>query len=185
MATSATSSVSAPRGIRDAERWQRLKFCVFFAVYLGLAMAAFPHLDQLLGRIHLRPVAIGGSVLLNAIGISASLDAGTAPAGFCTLVMDQLTFRIIHECTGIFHLFVFLAAVMAYPCSISQKARGGVLGVFAFVAYGAIRLALLGVVGHFLPDLIQFFHMWLMVLVGLGFSLFLWLYWSRGVALHA
>ncbi|MEE3257914.1 MAG: hypothetical protein VX293_01770 [Candidatus Latescibacterota bacterium] len=88
-----------------------------------------------------------------------------------------MVYRIIHECTGIFALLIFLSLVFAYPTSFYHKMQGVLLGLPSFYLYSALRLVILGVIAHFEPDLVELFHQYMMVLVNLGFLLFLWLNW--------
>ena len=88
-----------------------------------------------------------------------------------------MVYRIIHECTGIFALLIFLSQVFAYPTFFYHKMQGVLLGLPSFYLYSALQLVILGVIAHFEPDLVELFHHYMMVLVNLGFLLFLWLNW--------
>ena len=103
----------------------------------------------------------------------------------CELAVDDVVYQVTFECTGIFALFMCLAAVLAYPASFSSKTRGIALVVPAFVLYSVARLCIMGMVAHFAPTQIELFHVYVMVLVNIGFVLLLWLYWVREVVVVA
>ena len=123
------------------------------------------------------PVSYLAAALLNALGIAAELHTSALVAGFCDLVLGGVVYRIIHECTGIFALLIFLSQVFAYPTFFYHKMQGVLLGLPSFYLYSVLRLVILGVIAHFEPDLVELFHQYMMVLVNLGFLLFLWLNW--------
>ena len=159
----------------------RLRFPLLFLAGVGLLAAAFWQWQFLFDQAYLYPVSDATARLLDLIGVPAELDAGPLSLGFCTLAFEQITFRIIHQCTGIFSLFIFLAALLAYPASLSQMGWGLLLGLPAFFAYGSLRLVVLGLMAHCNPAWVRFFHLYPMVLLSLGFSLFLWVSWVNRV----
>ena len=78
-------------------------------------------------------------------------------------------------------LFMCLAAVLAYPASLVDKVKGVVLVLPAFIVYSTLRLTIMGLVARFAPAQIELFHVYIMVLVNIGFVLLLWMYWVREV----
>ena len=155
----------------------RLRFLVVFALSLGAVMALFSQWQELFSRLYLQPVCEVSAALLNAVGVAARLDTGPALQGYCTIAMAHVTFRVIHECTGIFTLFIYLAAVSAYPTAARYRLAGALAGSGAFFLYSAARLVVLGAVSHLEPAWLPHLHAWLMVLTNLGFALFIWLVW--------
>lgn len=165
-------------------RGPRLRFTLLFGAYLAAFASVFHMGDASLARLHLHPMSATAAASLNALGIAAHLDASHVPEGYCLIAMSQVTFRVIHECTGIFTVFILLAAILAYPASARARLLGGVGGVLAFFGYGSARLVLLGVLGRWGPELVSFTHVWLMGLTNLGFALCLWLLWIDRVRRH-
>lgn len=163
----------------------RLRFGLLFALCLGLMALCFWQWQSVFARGFMYPVSAAAVWALNLIGVSVRLDASSLSLGFCLLTMEKVSFRVIFECTGLFALFILLAAIFAYPASLRQKGWGTLLGIAAFFLYGSARLVLLGVVGHLAPGWLPLFHLYLMVLLNLGFMVFLWLYWIGEVTRHA
>ncbi|MFH1568200.1 MAG: hypothetical protein ABIL09_09400, partial [Gemmatimonadota bacterium] len=107
-------------------------------------------------------------------GVAAALDTSPLPAGYCVLSMERSLFHVTWECTGIFALFVYLAAVLAHPAPAARRARAALLGVPALFAYGVARLVALGLIGHLAPAWTHFCHVYLLVFMNVGFVLYLW-----------
>ena len=108
----------------DTTHRQRLRFLLLFVAGVSLLAAAFSQWQSLFDKAYLYPVSSAAARLLNLLGVPTRLEAGSASLGFCLLVFEDITFRVIHECTGIFALFIFLAALLAYPASLYRKGRG-------------------------------------------------------------
>ena len=167
----------------------RTRFCLLFVIWAVAFSLLFEHWQFLFTSGYMHPVSTVAALLLNAIGVETRLDTGSLSQGFCLLRMEGLTFRVIFECTGIFPLFIFAAATLAYPASLLQKGQGLFTGFIAFFLYSSLRLVLLGIVGHVMPHWVRFSHLWLMILMNVGFAIFIWLCWvtrvSRGVVRNA
>lgn len=156
---------------------QRLRFILYFSSTLGLLAFSFVQWTPTMNLGFMYPISFVTTLLLKCLTISAKLDASTLSQGFCLVQLDGITLRIIHECTGIFTLFIFVAAVLAYPTSPTYKLQGLTLGIPIFFAYSVLRLCVLGLIAHLVPHLIQLFHVYLMVLFNLGFVTALLQYW--------
>jgi len=162
-------------------RERALRFCFLFAALIALFSLCFEVFQDLFTAAYLHPIAWAAATLLNLLGFPVHLDTLHLAAGFCDLLVDGSVYRIIHECTGVFGLLVYSALVLAYPASARHKAQGLVLGLPAFYLYSTLRLVVIGLVAHYTPQQVEFFHQYMMVLINLGFLFFLWLYWLERV----
>lgn len=171
------------KGLRSWALSARPRFCLLFALSLSIFASLFHLWEIPLAHLYLQPVSAVTSTTLNAVGITAQLDTSSVPLGFCLIAMERITFRVIHECTGIFSLFIFLAAVLAYPAPMRAKGWAVALGLVAFFLYGCLRLVLLGVVGQLAPTWVPVLHQW-MVLINLGYALSVWLFWVTRLERH-
>jgi len=158
-----------------------LRFCLLFVAWLGVMAVGFAWMRTYLAHLYMYPLSYAASVLLKVLGIQARLGALQLPVGVCELAVDDVVYQVTFECTGIFALFMCLASVLAYPASISCKTKGVAMVVPAFTLYSAVRLVIMGMVAHFAPTQIELFHIYVMVLVNIGFVLLLWLYWVREI----
>ena len=159
-----------------------LRFCAFFAGWLGGMALVFELLRAHLVDFYMYPVSFVAAWLLQGLGIDARLGQTLLAAGVCQLAVRDIVYLVTFECTGIFALFMCLAAVLAYPASPCDKLKGVALVVPAFVVYSTLRLTIMGLVARFVPAHIELFHVYIMVLVNIGFVLLLWMYWVREVA---
>lgn len=157
----------------------RFVFCALFAASLTSLVLVFDQWEPVFGALYLHPVSWASAVLLDLAGVPAVLDAGPLDLGMCILTMEHIIFHVEHECTGLFALFIYLAAVLAYRAPVAHKVCGVLVGVPAFFAYSSLRLVLLGLLAQVIPNSVQFCHIYLMVLMNLGFMLFLWSSWAN------
>ena len=156
----------------------RLHFCVAFALYIATMTLLFTNWQHLVALVYMQPITVVAVALLNLAGVPASLDLSTIRLGFCVIDMPGVDFRVIHECTGVFTLAIYLAVVMAYPAAIGRKLGGAALGCTLFFLYSSSRLVVLGVFAQSVPGALQVLHQGIMVLANIGFAVFvlhLWL----------
>lgn len=154
-----------------------VKFGLAFAGYLAALALIFEGFDGVFARFYLKPTSILASLLLKHLGVEAEIRFANLSEGFCDLLLSDVTFKITNNCTGIFTCLIFVAGVLAYPSSAGQKFRGLLVGIPAFFIFGTTRLALMGFVAAVAPDYISLFHRYIMVVVGTGVALFLWMRW--------
>lgn len=159
---------------RHPEAW---RFGLRFIGYLAGLALVFEALEGVFVRFYLKPVSLTASFTLKYLGTEASLDFGHLSQGFCDMAFRHATYRVTSSCTGIFTCIIFAAGVLAYPASGRQKMKGLAVGVPAFFVFGAGRLVLMGLIAAGLPGYIDLFHRYIMVTVGVGFALFLWIWW--------
>lgn len=157
----------------------RLGFCALFAAYAAALALAFDHWEAGIGPLCLYPVSRAAGAVLDAIGVATLLDARQLAGGLCVLTMEATVFHVTYECTGISALVIYLAAVLAHPTTAAHRVVGVLLGGSALFAYSVLRLVVLGVIARLSPEHTQFFHVYLLVLMNVGFMLYLWSSWVR------
>ena len=86
-------------------------------------MFIFSYWQHFFAIAYMQPLAIVAAAALNLTGVPAELDLSTIYLGFCTIYMPGVNFRVIHECTGIFTLGIYIATVIAFPASIQAQTR--------------------------------------------------------------
>jgi len=113
---------------------------------------------------------------LSALGVDSRMIGDTVTGSAAS---GEFALRIIRECTAESPLVLLLAAILAYPCGLREKAVGLAIGVPSILLLNVVRLASLFWVGIVRPDLFDAAHVlvWqsLMVLAVVG----LWLLWVR------
>ena len=161
---------------------QQWSFLMRFVSCVGAFVVLFHLLPAPFARLYLLPISWLAAAVLNALGLQASIDTAGLVGGFCMLETEFTMLRVEFECTGLFSLFVYLGAVVAYPASFGRRAIGVAVGLPAFIAYSVSRLTVIGIIDHLAPWWLNWFHIYLMVLLNLGFFLFLWSVWVNRCA---
>jgi exosortase/archaeosortase family protein len=161
---------------------QQVGFLVRFVLCVSLPVWVLHEVPGLFGHTYLLPISWTTASALNALGIPSLLDHSMLALGFCIVETEFTLFRVEFECTGLFSLFVYQGAVLAYPTDLRRRAVGVVLGLVGFFAYAVSRLVALGLIDYFAPWWLNWFHIYLMVLLNLGFFLFLWAQWVNRCA---
>lgn len=156
----------------------RLALCVVGLVSL---FQAFP---TVFAYGYVLPISATAGAALTGIGFPAILDVAGLVDGFCVLETETTLLRVEFECTGLISLFVYLGAVVAYPSDGRSRLIGVVAGIPAYFLYSTARLVIIGITDYLAPAWLDWLHIYLMVLMNLGFFLFLWSHWVRRIATH-
>jgi archaeosortase B (VPXXXP-CTERM-specific) len=84
---------------------------------------------------------------------------------------------IIRECTGINMLYVYLAAVFAYPAEIRKKLAGVGFGVAAIFLFNMLRLLIAFLVIMWRPEFFGFIHTYVWHGIGVILVLLMFIFW--------
>ena len=92
--------------------------------------------------------------------------------------------EIIEECTGLYEILIYAAAVFAFPTSLIKKGIGIALGAPILYAVNVVRIAFLIWIGRFYPEIFDFMHLyfWQATLILMITSV--WLLWIFKVVRH-
>ncbi len=93
--------------------------------------------------------------------------------------LDGYSFRIIDQCLGAYEVFIFSAAVIAYPTDSRKKLWGIALGIPFLFFINVIRLMVLGAVGTVSPGTSAFMHLYLWQIIIFLTVLLACLLWIR------
>ncbi len=170
-----------PRGrIARARAWlsaawrnPAYRFAALFLLYLGVIGFAYPAL-----RTYFREVGNAMSTgtaqleyyLFKLFGTDVSVSD-------TTLTFGGFAVQVIEECTAIYEVLIFSAAVLAFQTSWSKKAVGLALGLPLLYAINLFRIAVLMVVGRYYASVFDFMHLyfWQATLILMITSV--WLLW--------
>ena len=146
-------------------------------VFLGV-LAAF-HLCVVMGG----PGFAEQATRLNALLTGAALDLLGADAGVEGTLVKTSFFaaEIIFECTAVYPIAMWIAAVLAYPARWRPKLIGIALGVPALMLINVARLVSLFYIGYLWAEVFDTAHLlvWQSLLVFL--TLLLWLIWAATI----
>ena len=93
-------------------------------------------------------------LLLNMLGVDAIKNGSIVR-------LDGFQMLIVDECTGIFEILVYTAAVLAFPTSMKKKAVGIAFGIPLLVLLNMTRLICLAFVGICSAESFEFVHLYL------------------------
>lgn len=92
--------------------------------------------------------------------------------------VENVSLEVMNGCNGLLMLFIFLAAVIAYPARGRLRAAGIVYGVAAIFAFNIARMIFLIFAARHQPALFEFVHQVLAQFTGIVFALFAWGVWA-------
>lgn len=152
-----TTPTETPLPGETARRKRRLiRFIVTFLVILSIGAILYPQFSISLA-----------AELRGFMAVTAHICAGLLDVAYDDVaVADRfLTLRgfsveIIEECTGIFEMLIFLAALLSYPAAWKSKLWGVLLGLPALYLFNVVRIVVLVVVGVYYRSLFDFMHLY-------------------------
>ena len=129
---------------------------VSFVLYLAIAVLAYPTL-----RAEFFPAvrALEGTTTALASGLLGLFGSDVSHAER-VLVFEGHTALIVEECTGVYEILIFCAAVLAFPTSSRKRLAGVALGIPLIYAFNVIRIATLLAVGRYHPATLDFLHLY-------------------------
>ncbi len=179
-----TSSVT-----RAQNFWQRNKLIIRAWTVFALMIGALTTLLLLLNLYTNFDEWLNSTTAAMLAGALWLLGAGGQTAG--TVVTSKIfSAEIITECTAIFPIMIFLAAIVAYPSGWKKKLWGIVLGVPAILFVNLIRLVSLFYIGYWFPSVFETAHLLVWQSLIIFFAVLFWLVWvelfvHRGQVQHA
>ncbi len=149
------------------------RFVLLFAVLLGTEVVLYPILTKrnfFVIDMLTRGTAQLAYLVLNAFSEKAIIDGNLVH-------MDGFAVRIIEECTGIFEVIIFVAAVLAFPTTWVKRLIGLGMGIPLLYVFNVVRILVLILVGRYQPDVFEFMHLyfWQATLILMITSV--WLLW--------
>jgi len=91
--------------------------------------------------------------------------------------LGSFAVKIIDECTGIYEMLIFAAAVLAFPTTLRKKGLGLVFGCPLIYVFNVLRIAVLILVGRFWPRAFDFMHLYFWQATMIVMITAVWLLW--------
>lgn len=157
------------------------RFVAFFLPYLAIASVLYPRF-ALQYRSWVQGAIEGTARVLywmfalftNEIGLSRKL-----------LSYDGFVVTIVDECTGIYEVIIFTAAVLAFPTSLRNKLVGLVAGNALIYLFNLVRIVFLILVGRYFPAIFEFMHIYFWQATMILMIASVWLLWLIKVVRRA
>lgn len=143
-----------------------------FIVFMGLfyILWASPIFQTTIVPFIAKLYAQTGSFVLNILGYSVSSHQDL-------ITSQQFSIGIQNGCDGIEGMAIYLCAVVIYPASLSQKAKGLLWGSVFLILLNLIRIVSLYIIGIHLPSIFDIMHesIWQILFIVLTLAaLFVW-----------
>jgi len=154
--------------------WPRVvRFCTIFLLLIAAYVAFFstPWVERHVHAPMSRLVAVVSLPLLSLFG--PVTISGTH------LEFDGFRAVIVEACNGVLPMYIFLAAVLAFPSSWPEKLRGVLLGVPIIFPINVVRVVSLMILGAHNPDIVERIHIdvWQTAVVVLTMGI--WIFWAE------
>jgi archaeosortase B (VPXXXP-CTERM-specific) len=149
------------------------RFIALFLPYLGLASFGYPivvkHFNWII-QAFIRATAGIEFLIFELVSGDARLDGKMVWYG-------QFVVKIIDECTGLYEMLIFTAAVLAFPTSWAKRAIGVFLGCPLIYLFNVVRIAGLIVVGRHWSKAFEFMHLYFWQATMIVMITSVWLLW--------
>lgn len=105
--------------------------------------------------------------------------AGAGGKAEGTLVSSSFgTIEIVRECTGVYSMALFIAAVLAYPTRWQRTLLGIAIGIVSLQAMNIVRVISLAYIHKAYPQYFEMAHLIVWQSLMVFFALIVWLVWA-------
>ena len=149
------------------------RFVTLFLVYLAIEAVAYPYLKQRFTFVIKWMITGTADIeyyILRVFSTEVTVSERVVTyAGFPV--------KIIEECTGIYEIIIFAAAVLAFPTGWKKKAVGFGLGIPMIYFFNVVRIMVLILVGRFYREIFDFMHLYFWQATMIAMITSVWLLW--------
>jgi archaeosortase B (VPXXXP-CTERM-specific) len=132
------------------------RFVILFLVCLGLVALFYILLTTRYFAI-VEAMMNGTAWIVSTI---LSIFTADVTADGKMVVFKTFPVKIIEECTGIYEMLIFTAAVMAFPTGIKNKISGLSFGIPLMYLFNVVRIIALMIVGNYAYSVFNFMHLY-------------------------
>ena len=149
------------------------RFIGLFLPYLALASLGYPlmveHSDGII-QVFIHATAGIEYAVFSVFTDDVRLDGKM-------IWLGQFVVKIIDECTGIYEMLIFAAAVLAFPTSWAKRGVGLLLGCPLIYLFNVVRIAGLIVVGRYWSEAFDFMHLYFWQATMIAMITSVWMLW--------
>lgn len=171
---------SSRGGFRLGRRHPAVRFIIYFVVCLFVLSVLFSVASAVF-----HPQMVSFMALTAYVG-GGILDLAGMDVHFYDryVTVPRMSIEVIEECTGLYEIVIFIAAVLAYPAVRREKLIGVAGGTILLYALNTARMVFLIAVANTRPDWFDFLHIyfWQATLILMITSV--WLLWITKVVKH-
>jgi archaeosortase B (VPXXXP-CTERM-specific) len=154
-----------------------VRFCLIFLgllIFLAITLPYFT--DKFSPQVYWLNAATAEvtALFLKPLGMTSRVS-GTVVS------LPNFSVEVVGECTGLYEMLIFLAAMIAYPASWKKKLIGAGLGIPFLYAVNIIRMMFIMVVGNWSPKTFDFMHMYFWQVAMILIIVSAWVLWIEKV----
>ncbi len=149
------------------------RFILFFVINLIVASIAYAIITGELFFV----VRWFMSATAWIVGQTLGLTSSDVSISGTLVAFGAFPVRIVEECTGIYEMLIFSAAVMAFPASLKKKAIGLLTGIPAMYLFNILRILMLIVVGRYFHSAFEFMHLYFWQVTMIVMITSVWMAW--------
>lgn len=154
-----------------------IKFCIIFLCLLIILTTTFPFLSDRFNPQLTWLMAVTADVtgsFLKLFGMSVIVSGRVVS-------LNNFSMEVVGECTGLYEMLIFLAAMLAYPASYKKKLIGAGLGIPLLYIINIIRMTFIGVLGNWSPKTFNFMHLYFWQVAMILIIVSVWVLWIEKV----
>jgi archaeosortase B (VPXXXP-CTERM-specific) len=153
------------------------RFVMLFLPYLGVVSVGYPALLRYWGGFV--QAFIDGTAWIEFTAFSLFTDQVTMRGKMVTY--GGFTVTIVDECTGLYEMLIYSAAVLAFPTTWKNKGMGLLMGNPLIYLFNVLRIGMLIFVGEVGRDWFDFMHVYFMQATMIVMITGVWLLWITRV----
>ena len=154
-----------------------VKFCLIFVGLLIFLAITFPYLTDKFNpqvyRLNAATAEVTGFFL--KILVMTTRVSGTIVS------LPNFSVEVVGECTGLYEMLIFLAAMIAYPAGWKKKLIGAGLGIPFLYAVNIVRMIFIMVIGNWSPKTFDFMHLYFWQVAMILIIVSAWVLWIEKV----
>jgi archaeosortase B (VPXXXP-CTERM-specific) len=154
-----------------------IRFCLIFLALLVILALVFPFLsDKLNPQLTWLMAATAGITggCLRLLGLAAGVSGRI-------VTLPNFSIEVVGECTGLYEMLIFLAAVIAYPAGWRKKVLGAGLGIPLLYVINIVRMVFITAVGNWSPGTFEFMHLYFWQVAMILIIVAVWVLWIEKV----
>jgi len=154
-----------------------VRFCLIFLGLLIILTTTFPFLsDRFNPQLTWLMVATA-----DVTGFFLKLFGLTVRVSGRIVSLPNFSIEVVGECTGLYEMLIFLAAMIAYPAGWKKKLIGAGLGIPSLYVINVIRMIFITMMGNWSPQTFDFLHMYFWQVAMILIIVTVWVLWIEKV----
>lgn len=154
-----------------------IKFCLMFLGLLIVLTTTFPLLSDKFNPQLTWLMAVTADLT----GFFLGLFGLTIRVSGRIVSMPNFAIEVVGECTGLYEMLIFLAAMIAYPANWTKKLIGAGLGIPLLYVINIVRMVFICLVGNWSPETFDFMHMYFWQVAMILIIVTVWVLWIEKV----